>query len=152
MVVCWCAPNPSLKAQDPECRCPRAGEGGRPGSSRERESAFPFHSGLSPPCLVRATVLILSTDSDASVFQRHPHRHSEVTFSWLPGHPLAQSGRSMKPALSVYNESYSLFPILPHLRQQTLSTLLLLVFLLSPLFPSVTLNMRLILLFLDFQF
>ena len=46
---------------------------------------------LIPPALV-GIILTQSTDSDANLFQRHPHRtHSEVLFYQLSGHALTQS-------------------------------------------------------------
>lgn len=55
-----------------------------------------------PPTLVRMTIFTQLTESNANLFQRHPHGHTEIRFYQLSGHPLAQSGWQNKPSQSSY--------------------------------------------------
>ena len=44
-----------------------------------------------PPTLVRVTIFIQSTDSNANLSLKHPHRHTQETMPYqLSGFPLAQ--------------------------------------------------------------
>ena len=69
-------------------------------------SAFLLHSGPQRigwcPCtLVRASSLI-SLGLNANFFWKRPHRHSEITFYQLSGHPLAQSSWCIKSTITTH--------------------------------------------------
>ena len=56
-----------------------------------------------PARLVRVVFFILSTDSNANLFQKHPKRYPEIKFSRLPDHSFAQSSRHIKLTITICN-------------------------------------------------
>lgn len=91
------------RPQDYEHLCPRTGEDGCLRSSRERiwpSFDFPFYTGPQwigwcSHALVKARFFPQSTDSKAKLFQRYPHRHTQ-----LSGHPSAPSNWHIKLAIT----------------------------------------------------
>ena len=114
------SPGQIQRPQNQECRCPRTGENGCPTSGGRSKSPPPL-----PFCAIHALdglensrshqwgwiFFIHLINSNANLFQKHPHNGSEIMFYQLSGHPVAQSSQHIKLTLK-YNAEKEKKPIL----------------------------------------
>ena len=93
------SPGQIQRPENQECRCLRTGENGCPTSGGRSKSPLPL-----PFCAIHALDGLENSrshqwgwiffnhliNSNANLFQKHPHSRSEIMFYQLSGHPFAQ--------------------------------------------------------------